>query len=123
MSLAFPAFFFFSRFFEAPFMIIPITILSFYFTVSTFFHSFQLLLNLAKSIFEEQTNLERLVSKIMKEAQELLKCERCLVYLRDVPLYEAVSPFCHLTIHLKIYHLSRKQYFNSLFKVYSALKV
>ncbi|ODM93439.1 cGMP-specific 3',5'-cyclic phosphodiesterase [Orchesella cincta] len=49
----------------------------------------ELLLNLAKSIFEEQTNLERLVSKIMKEAQELLKCERCLVYLRDVPLYEA----------------------------------
>ena len=27
----------------------------------------------------------------MKEAQELLKCERSLVYLRDVPLYEAVS--------------------------------
>jgi len=51
----------------------------------------QLLLNLARSIFEEQTNLERLVTKIMKEAQGLLRCERSLVYLRDVPLMEAVS--------------------------------
>lgn len=54
------------------------------------FFLFQLLLNLARSIFEEQTSLERLVSKIMKEAQELIKCERSFVYLRDVPLYEAV---------------------------------
>ncbi|CAG7785374.1 unnamed protein product [Allacma fusca] len=49
----------------------------------------QLLLNLARSIFEEQTSLERLVSKIMKEAQDLLKCERSLVYLREVPLCDA----------------------------------
>ena len=55
------------------------------------FHDSKLLLNLAQSIFEEQTSLERLVSKIMIEAQGLLKCEQSLVYLRDVPLYEAVS--------------------------------
>lgn len=58
---------------------------------NVFLFTFQLLLNLARSIFEEQTNLERLVTKIMKEAQGLLRCERCLVYLRDVPLMEAVS--------------------------------
>ncbi|XP_071545340.1 cGMP-specific 3',5'-cyclic phosphodiesterase isoform X2 [Panulirus ornatus] len=43
----------------------------------------QLLLQLARGIFEEQTSLDRLVSKIMTEARELLKCERCSVYLLD----------------------------------------
>ncbi|KAK3863052.1 hypothetical protein Pcinc_031134 [Petrolisthes cinctipes] len=41
----------------------------------------QLLLHLARGIFEEQTSLDRLVTKIMTEARELLKCERCSVYL------------------------------------------
>ncbi|KAL5016395.1 hypothetical protein ScPMuIL_005984, partial [Solemya velum] len=43
----------------------------------------QLLLNLARGIFKEQSNLEKLVQKIMLESQELLKCERCTVYLCD----------------------------------------
>ncbi|XP_063239936.1 cGMP-specific 3',5'-cyclic phosphodiesterase [Bacillus rossius redtenbacheri] len=43
----------------------------------------QILLNLARSIFEEQNNLECLVTKIMTEARELLKCERCAVFLLD----------------------------------------
>ncbi|KAK8747845.1 hypothetical protein OTU49_016178, partial [Cherax quadricarinatus] len=43
----------------------------------------QLLLHLARGIFEEQTSLDRLVTKIMTEARELLKCERCSVYLLD----------------------------------------
>ncbi|XP_049823253.1 cGMP-specific 3',5'-cyclic phosphodiesterase [Aethina tumida] len=49
----------------------------------------QILLNLARSIFEEQNNLECLVTKIMKEAQDLLKCERCAVYLLDLNCCEA----------------------------------
>lgn len=50
----------------------------------------QILLNLARSIFEEQNNLECLVTKIMTEAQDLLKCERCAVYLLDLDCCEAV---------------------------------
>ncbi|XP_022918374.1 cGMP-specific 3',5'-cyclic phosphodiesterase [Onthophagus taurus] len=49
----------------------------------------QILLNLARSIFEEQNNLECLVTKIMREAQILLKCERCAVYLLDLDCCEA----------------------------------
>ncbi|XP_046371054.1 cGMP-specific 3',5'-cyclic phosphodiesterase-like [Haliotis rufescens] len=41
----------------------------------------QLLLNLARGVFEEQTRLQQLVQKIMVDAQQLLKCERCSVYL------------------------------------------
>jgi cGMP-specific 3',5'-cyclic phosphodiesterase len=51
----------------------------------------QILLNLARSIFEEQTNLECLVTKIMMEARELLKCERCAVFLMDQECCESVS--------------------------------
>lgn len=49
----------------------------------------QILLNLARSIFEQQNNLECLVTKIMREAQDLLKCERCAVYLLDLDCCEA----------------------------------
>lgn len=51
----------------------------------------QILLNLARNIFEEQNNLECLVTKIMTEAKELLKCERCAVYLLDLDCGEAVN--------------------------------
>lgn len=50
----------------------------------------QILLNLARSIFEEQNNLECLVTKIMKEARDLLKCEKCAVFLVDLECCEAV---------------------------------
>lgn len=43
----------------------------------------QVLLNLARGVFEEQTNLDKLIKKIMLDAQGLLKCERCSVYLID----------------------------------------
>lgn len=42
-----------------------------------------MLLNLARGVFEEQTNLDQLIKKIMLDAQSLLKCERCNVYLID----------------------------------------
>ena len=36
-------------------------------------------------------SLERLVSTIITEAKELLKCERCTVYLLDLKLYDQVN--------------------------------
>ncbi len=51
----------------------------------------KLLLHLAKSLFEEQMSLERLVSTIITEAKSLLKCERCTVYLLDLRMYDVVS--------------------------------
>jgi cGMP-specific 3',5'-cyclic phosphodiesterase len=51
----------------------------------------QILLNLARSIFEEQNNLQCLVTKIMTEARDLLKCEQCAVFLLDTECCEAVS--------------------------------
>ncbi|KAK6185640.1 hypothetical protein SNE40_007829 [Patella caerulea] len=43
----------------------------------------QLLLHLARGVFEEQTNLNKLIEKIMLDAQEMLKCERCTIYLLE----------------------------------------
>lgn len=51
----------------------------------------QILLNLARSIFEEQNNLECLVTKILTEARGLLKCKRCAVFLLDLDCCESVS--------------------------------
>ena len=56
-----------------------------------FFSFFQLLLSLARSLFQEQMSLERLVSTIITEAKELLKCERCTVYLLELKMYDQVS--------------------------------
>ena len=43
----------------------------------------KLLLELAKKLFEDQTSLDRMVSKIMMQSTELVKCERCTVLLLD----------------------------------------
>jgi len=43
----------------------------------------KLLLDLAKKLFEDQTSLDRMVTKIMMQATELVKCERCTVLLLD----------------------------------------
>ena len=45
-------------------------------------------------MFEEQQNLEKLVQKIMLDAQELLQCERCSVYLLDNTSGEGVGSTC-----------------------------
>ena len=50
-------------------------------TILVLFKFVQLMLELARGIFREQNSLERLVRKIMHEAQDLLQCERCVVYL------------------------------------------
>ena len=51
----------------------------------------QLLLSLARSLFQEQVSLERLVETIIKQAKDMLKCQRCTVYLLDLKMYDQVS--------------------------------
>ncbi|RUS86749.1 hypothetical protein EGW08_005472, partial [Elysia chlorotica] len=43
----------------------------------------QVLLDLARVIFEEQVNVDHLIQKIMMHTQSLLQCERCQVMLVD----------------------------------------
>ena len=52
----------------------------------------QLLLSLAKSLFQEQSSLDRLITTIIREAKDMLKCERCTVFLLDLKMYDQVSP-------------------------------
>lgn len=52
-----------------------------------------MLLSLARSIFEEQNDLDSLVSKILTQARDLIKCERCVVFLLDLECEEAVRIF------------------------------
>ncbi|XP_015277927.1 PREDICTED: dual 3',5'-cyclic-AMP and -GMP phosphodiesterase 11A [Gekko japonicus] len=61
------------------------------------------LLEVVNDLFEEQTDLEKIVKKIMHRAQTLLKCERCSVLLLediDSPVvkftksFELMSPKC-----------------------------
>ena len=67
--------------------------------------SLQLLLSLARSLFQEQMSLERLVTTIIKEAKDLLKCERCTFYLLDLKMYDAVSSSTFLIlVTLVLYH-------------------
>ncbi|KAG1682645.1 cGMP-specific 3',5'-cyclic phosphodiesterase [Nymphon striatum] len=51
-------------------------------------HHSYLMLNLAKGIFEDQSDLEKLITKIMSKAKELLDVERCGVYLVNKELEE-----------------------------------
>lgn len=49
------------------------------------------MLNLARGIFEEQTSLERLIQKVMLDSQDMLKCERCTVYLTEESMSKVIS--------------------------------
>ena len=51
----------------------------------------QLLLLLAKSIFEETSSLDILIEKIMTKAQGLLHSEKCRVYLTDTDKSMAIE--------------------------------
>ncbi len=46
---------------------------------------------MARSLFQEQMSLERLVSTIITEAKDMLNCERCTVYLLDLKMYDEVG--------------------------------
>lgn len=48
--------------------------------------SFQILLKLARGIFEEQQSLERVVHKILIESKSLFKCEHICVFIVELPL-------------------------------------
>jgi len=43
----------------------------------------QMLLQLARNIFAEQSNLDQLVQKIMLDGQSVLQCERCSIFLMN----------------------------------------
>ena len=58
----------------------------------------QLLLNLAKSLFQEQTSLDRLITNIIVEAKKMLKCERCTIFLLDLKMYDQVGTFSNIYI-------------------------
>lgn len=51
-----------------------------------------MLLTLARGIFVDQTNLERLVLRILTDAQGLVLCQRCILYLVNPGV--KVSPHC-----------------------------
>ena len=51
--------------------------------IKQYFICQKLLLDLAKKLFEDQTSLDRMVIKIMMQATELVRCERCTVLLLD----------------------------------------
>jgi len=51
----------------------------------------QLLLNLAKSLFQEQTSLDRLITNIIVEAKKMLNCERCTIFLLDLKMYDQIE--------------------------------
>lgn len=57
----------------------------------------QALLEVVNDLFEEQTDLEKIVRKIMHRAQTLLKCERCSVQLLE-DIESPVLFLCH--VHL-----------------------
>ena len=59
----------------------------------------QLLLSLAKGIFSEQQNLDKLVEKILLDSQELLQCQRCCVYLIE----EAIEGVGHVILLCCVY--------------------
>lgn len=54
----------------------------------------QALLEVVNDLFEEQTDLEKIVRKIMHRAQTLLKCERC-----SVQLLEDIESPVHFKLH------------------------
>ncbi|XP_054826097.1 dual 3',5'-cyclic-AMP and -GMP phosphodiesterase 11A [Eublepharis macularius] len=65
------------------------------------------LLEVVNDLFEEQTDLEKIVKKIMHRAQTLLKCERCSVLLLEdiespvvkfTKSFELMSPKCSADI-------------------------
>ena len=66
--------------------------------ISKICFNFQVLLDLARTIFEEQSTLHNIVQKIMMITQTLLQCERCSVLLVDPSSKVWVK-----VIHLKHY--------------------
>ncbi|XP_017281932.1 dual 3',5'-cyclic-AMP and -GMP phosphodiesterase 11A [Kryptolebias marmoratus] len=73
------------------------------------------LLEVVNDLFEEQTDLEKIVRKIMQRALTLLQCERCSVLLLediDSPvvkfskMFELMSPLCNMDRDISMEKLS-----------------
>ncbi|KAL7392875.1 hypothetical protein ABVT39_003191 [Epinephelus coioides] len=73
------------------------------------------LLEVVNDLFEEQTDLEKIVRKIMQRALTLLQCERCSVLLledSDSPVvkfsktFELMSPLCNMDRDISMEKLS-----------------
>ncbi|KAI9536553.1 Dual 3',5'-cyclic-AMP and -GMP phosphodiesterase 11A [Dissostichus eleginoides] len=73
------------------------------------------LLEVVNDLFEEQTDLEKIVRKIMQRALTLLQCERCSVLLLediDSPVvkfsktFELMSPLCNIDREISMEKLS-----------------
>lgn len=68
----------------------------------------QALLEVVNDLFEEQTDLEKIVRKIMQRALTLLQCERCSVLLledidspvRRLALYQHLKPLSSLLLNV-----------------------
>ncbi|XP_053483948.1 dual 3',5'-cyclic-AMP and -GMP phosphodiesterase 11A [Ictalurus furcatus] len=78
------------------------------------------LLEVVNDLFEEQTDLEKIVRKIMQRALTLLQCERCTVLLlEDIhspvvkfsKTFELMSPFCNVDhdISVSLFDVSREK--------------
>ena len=60
-----------------------------------------MLLQLARNIFTEQTNLDGLVTKIMVDSQEVMKCQRCSILLvesEDTGVRNSLETFLVVTL-------------------------
>jgi hypothetical protein len=66
-----------------------------YYFLSRFLPFSQFLLNLAQQIFEEQNNLERLITKILREAGEMTSARQCCLYLLEGCMAVRLITFNH----------------------------
>lgn len=69
----------------------------------------QALLEVVNDLFEEQTDLEKIVRKIMQRALTLLQCERCSVLLLE-DIESPVRPF-----EMKPFWIFFRFYFKEVF--------
>ena len=53
----------------------------------------QILLHLAKGLFEDTTKLEVVINKVMQQSMELIPCESCTVLLLDQDCKEVSREF------------------------------
>ena len=66
--------------------------------------SLQVLLQLARDLFEDTTNLEVMMKKVMMESMELIPSERCSVMLIDQDKKEVcVSIYVHVSTTVILY--------------------
>lgn len=62
--------------------------------------SLQVLLQLARDLFEDTTNLEVMMKKVMMESMELIPSERCSVMLIDMDRNDhEVCAYIYITDH------------------------